>query len=166
MVKRATEVCNYFPTPLPCGTWTTPLELAHNIKPDLRVLFKPFSVAAVCRERHGDIQLGKFEPQSVPMIAVGCCANSNSIQFYNPANGTFVSSVDFKIQHNVTSGAYFGLKYQPGVFIYRLDESTMISPRNFPLIQLCMSIHILLRLLQLLLVFHAMKTKCLYSLLP
>jgi len=59
-VKRATEVCNYFPTPLPCGTWTTPLELAHNIKPDLRVLFKPFSVAAVCRERHGDIQLGKF----------------------------------------------------------------------------------------------------------
>jgi len=100
------------------------------------------------------------------MIAVGCCANSNSIQFYNPANGTFVSSVDFKIQHNVTSGAYFGLRYQPGVFIYRLDESTMISPRNFPLIQLCMSIHILLRLLQLLLVFHAMKTKCLYSLLP
>jgi hypothetical protein len=132
-VKRATEVCNYFPTPLPCGTWTTPLELAHNIKPDLRVLFKPFSVAAVRRERHGDIQLGKFEPQSVPMIAVGCCANSNSIQFYNPANGTFVSSVDFKIQHNVTSGAYFGLKYQPGVFIYRLDESTMIFTPKFPI---------------------------------
>jgi hypothetical protein len=80
-VKRATEVCNYFPTRLSCGTWTTPLELAHGQKPDLHVLFKPFSVAAVRRERHGDSKVGKFDPQSVPMIAIGRCPNSNSIQF-------------------------------------------------------------------------------------
>lgn len=132
-VKRATEVCNYFPTHLPSVTWTTPLELAHGIKPDLRVLFKPFSVAAVCRERHGDTQVGKFESQTVPMIAIGRCPTSNSVQFYNPANGTFVSSVDYKFQHNVTNGAYFGLKYQPGMFIYRLDESTTIFTSKFPI---------------------------------
>jgi hypothetical protein len=39
-VKRAAEVCNYFPLKLEDGTWTTPLELAHHTKPDLRVLFK------------------------------------------------------------------------------------------------------------------------------
>jgi hypothetical protein len=39
-VKREAEVCNYFPFKLEDDTWTTPLELAHHTKPDLRVLFK------------------------------------------------------------------------------------------------------------------------------
>jgi hypothetical protein len=132
-VKRAAEVCNYFPMKLETGNWTTPFELAHRTKPDLRVLFKLFSVAAVRRERHGNLQLGKFEAQSIPMIAVGRCPHSNGLQFYNPANGTFVSSIDYKFQHNVTSGAHFGLQYQPGTFIYRLDESTSIFSPKFAL---------------------------------
>jgi hypothetical protein len=57
-VKRAAEVCNYFPIILECGTWTTPFELAHSAKLDLHVLSKLFSVAAVCRERYGDLKLG------------------------------------------------------------------------------------------------------------
>ncbi len=57
-----------------------------------------FGVAAVRRECQGDHTLGKFEPQSIPMIAVGRCPNSNGIQFYNPSNGTFVSSIDYKFQ--------------------------------------------------------------------
>jgi hypothetical protein len=130
-VKRAAETCNYFPIKLDCGTWTTPLELAHGIKPDLRVLFKLFGVAAVHRERQGDKSLEKFDSQSVPMIAVGRCPNSNGIQFYNPSNGTFVSSIDYKFQPNVTSGAFFGLRYQYGTFIYRLDETTSIHAPKF-----------------------------------
>jgi len=130
-VKRAAEICNYFPTKLDDGSWSTPLELAHNVKPDLRVLFKMFGVAAVRWERNGDHSLRKFESQSIPMIAVGKCQNSNAIQFYNPSNGTFVSSVDYKFQNNVTSGAFFGLKYQSGVFIYCLDESTNIFAPKF-----------------------------------
>jgi hypothetical protein len=132
-VRRASEVCNYFPTKLPCGTWSTPLELAHNIKPDLRLLFKPFSVAAVRRERQEDKHLKKFEPQSTSMILLGRCPNSSGLQFYNPRNGTFVSSIDYKIQPNVTCGAHFGYKYQPGLFIYRLDESTSIFAPKFAL---------------------------------
>jgi hypothetical protein len=46
-VKRAAKVCNYFPLKLEDGTWTTPLQLAHNTKPDLCVLFRLFSLAAV-----------------------------------------------------------------------------------------------------------------------
>jgi len=106
---KAAEICNYFPTKLDGGSWTTPLELAHGVKPDLRVLFKLFGVAAVRREHQGDTTLGKVQPQSIPMIAVGRCPNSNGIQFFNPSNGTFVSSIDYKFQHNVTSGAFFGL---------------------------------------------------------
>jgi hypothetical protein len=132
-VKRAAEICNYFPIKVDNGEWTTPFMLAHKVKPDLRVLFKLFSVAAVRRERHGDVSLGKFESQSIPMIAVGRCSNSNGIQFYNPANGKFVSSIDYKFQLNVTSGAYFGLKYQPGVFIYRIDESSSVFSPTYAL---------------------------------
>jgi len=90
-VKRAVEVGNYSPMKLEDGSWTTPLELAHKVKPDLRVLFKMFGLAAVSHEHAGDNHLGKFEAQSVPMIAVGRCSNSNGLLFYNPAKGTFVS---------------------------------------------------------------------------
>lgn len=60
-VKRAAEICNYFPVKLDDSTWITPLELAHMVKPDLRLLFKVF----------GHSSLGKFDAQSLPMIAVG-----------------------------------------------------------------------------------------------
>ena len=70
-VKRAAEICNYFPVKLDDGTWITPLELAHKVKPDLRLLFKVFGLAAVCRDHIGDSRLGKFDAQSLPMIAVG-----------------------------------------------------------------------------------------------
>jgi hypothetical protein len=133
VVHQVAEVCNYFPTKLPCGSWSTPLELAHNIKPDLRALFKPFTVAAVRRERQGDSQINKFESQSTSMILLGHCPNSTGLQFYNPRNGTFVTSIDYKILPNVTSGAHFGYKYQPGLFIYRLDESTSVFAPQFPL---------------------------------
>jgi hypothetical protein len=92
----AVEVCNYFPLKLDSGNWTTPFELAHRVNPDFCVLFKLFSVATVCHECHGDLHLGKFEAQSLPMIAVGRCPNSNGIQFYNLANGTFVSSINYQ----------------------------------------------------------------------
>jgi len=46
-VKRAAEVSNYFPYKLENGTYTTPFELVHQRKPDLRVLFKLFGLAAV-----------------------------------------------------------------------------------------------------------------------
>jgi len=36
-VKCAAETCNYFPLKLEGDSWSTPLELAHKIKPDLCV---------------------------------------------------------------------------------------------------------------------------------
>jgi len=52
--------------------------------------------------------LNKFESQSIPMTAIGRCPNSDGLQFYNPANGTLVSSFDYKLQQHVTRGAKFG----------------------------------------------------------
>ncbi len=132
-VKRAAEVCNYFPIRLEDGTYSTPFELAHKCKPDLRVLFKLFSLAAVRCEHVGDSKLNKFEPQSIPIIAVGHCPSSNGLQFYNPATGTLISSIDYKLQSNVTSGSKFGYQYQPGTFFYRLDESTTVFAPTFAL---------------------------------
>jgi hypothetical protein len=70
-ILQAVEVCNYLPYKLEDDSYTTPFELAHFQKPDLRVLFKPFALAAVCRERIGDNTLNKVEAQCLPMIAVG-----------------------------------------------------------------------------------------------
>jgi len=53
-VKRAAKVCNYFSIKVENDTWTTHFELAHGIKPDLRALFKLFSVAALQQEHQGD----------------------------------------------------------------------------------------------------------------
>jgi hypothetical protein len=44
------------------------------------------------------------------MIAVGRCQNSNGLLFFNPANNTFVSLIDYVLQPNVTSGVRFGYK--------------------------------------------------------
>jgi hypothetical protein len=52
-VRRAAEVCNYFPYKLEDGNYTTPFELVYKQKPDLRVLFRMFGLAAVRRERIG-----------------------------------------------------------------------------------------------------------------
>jgi hypothetical protein len=40
--------------------------------------------------------------------------------FFNPANGTFISSIDYKFQHHVTSGSYFGIKIilHPQAFLH------------------------------------------------
>jgi len=88
---------------------------------------------AVRRERHGDDTLEKFDSQSIPMIAIGRCPTSNGLLFYNPANSTFVSSIDYTFQPHVTSGSRFGYKYQPGTFIYRLEESNSIFAPKFRL---------------------------------
>jgi len=132
-VRRAAEVCNYFPLTQDDGSLITPFELAHHTKPDLRNLFKPFTLAAVRRERNGDERLQKFDPQSIPMIVLGRCPTSNGLQFYNPVNGTFISSIDYVLQNHVTSGSRFGLQYQPGTFIYRLDETNSIFAPKFKL---------------------------------
>jgi hypothetical protein len=132
-IRRAAEVCNYFPYRLEDGSFTTPFELVHKVKPDLRVLFPMFGLAAVRRERVGDSHLNKFDSQSIYMISVGRCQQSNGLQFYNPSNCTFVSSIDYKFQMHSTSGVHFGYKYQPGTFVYRLDESTTIFKPQFQL---------------------------------
>jgi hypothetical protein len=67
------------------------------------------------------------------MIILGKCPNSDSLQFFNPVNGTILSSIDYKFQPNVTSRTWFGYKYQAGMCIYRLDETTNMHAPTFPL---------------------------------
>jgi hypothetical protein len=108
-VERAAEVCNYFPYKLEDGSYTTPFELVHATKPDLQNLFKLFALVAVQRERVNSENIGKFDGQSLPMITIGKCPNSNGLLFYNPVNQTFVSSIDYQFQHHVTSSTCFNL---------------------------------------------------------
>jgi hypothetical protein len=97
------------------------------------VFFSNSCLAAIYCESISDNKLAILEAQSLPMIAIGRCPNSNGLQFYNLANEIFVSSINHKFQPHVTSGARFGYHYQPGTFIYRLDESTSIFAPKFAL---------------------------------
>jgi hypothetical protein len=65
-VRRAAEICNYFPLCLEDGTVSTPFELVQRVQPDLRNLFRLFSLAAVRRERINNDSVGKFDSQSFP----------------------------------------------------------------------------------------------------
>jgi len=67
------------------------------------------------------------------MIAIRRCPNSTRLKFYILANGTFVSSINYKFQLHTTSGAHFGSKYQAGTFVYRLDETTSVFAPKFAL---------------------------------
>jgi len=80
-IRCTAEVCNYFPYKLEDGSFPTPFQLVHKVKPDLRVLFPMFGLAAVRRDQIGDSTLSKFEAQSVFMIAIGRCQQSNGLQF-------------------------------------------------------------------------------------
>jgi hypothetical protein len=53
--------------------------------------------------------------------------------FYNPKNGMIVSSINYKFQSNITSEAFFGFKYQPGIIIYCLDKTNSIFAPFFSL---------------------------------
>jgi hypothetical protein len=64
---------------------------------------------------------------------LGRCPNSDGLQFFNPENGSIVTSIDYIFQSNVTSKARFGYKYQSGMFLYRLDETNTIYAPKFPL---------------------------------
>ncbi len=67
------------------------------------------------------------------MITLEKCPNSDGLQLFNPVNGTILSSIDYKFQPNVTSRTRFGYKYQAGMCIYCLDETTNMHAPTFPL---------------------------------
>jgi hypothetical protein len=114
-VCRAAEVYNYFPFQLEDGSTTTPFELAHKTKPDLRVLFKPFTLAAVRRERLGDDILPKFESQSVPMITLGRCPNLMVYNFTTPLLVVLFHRliIPSNIMYQVGQGLAFGINRGP-----------------------------------------------------
>ena len=91
-VRRAAEVCNYFPFKLEDGEFSTLFQLAHHEKPDLRLLFKPFCLAAVRCELSGDDRLNKFDSQCIPMITLCRCPYSNGLPFFNPHNRLYLST--------------------------------------------------------------------------
>lgn len=67
------------------------------------------------------------------MITLEKCPNSDGLQLFNPVNGTILSSIDYKFQPNVMRGTWFGYKYQAGMCIYCLDETTNMHTPTFPL---------------------------------
>jgi hypothetical protein len=110
-----------------------------------------FGLAAVRRERIGDSKLGKFDSQSVPMIAVGRCSTSNGLLFYNPVNSTFVSSVDYKFHPIRLVGHTSVINTNRVPFSTVLMRLIPFFHRNLLLTQRCIYIHthhpLLLRLL-------------------
>jgi hypothetical protein len=73
-IKCTAEVCNYFPFKMEDGSYSTPFELVHHTN----LIFKFSSTFCFCcrSSRKSHDNLGKFALQSLPMITIGKCPNS------------------------------------------------------------------------------------------
>ena len=96
---------------------TTPHELVHGEKVDLRNLLPMFSVAYIKQERNKAEVGGKWKTQTLKCITVGKCPRSDSILFYHPPSKQLLSCANgYKYDTFSPAGPQFNEQYD-GKFI-------------------------------------------------
>ena len=124
-LKRAIEVSNISPIKLH-GKITTPFEAVHDEKVDLRQLFPIFSTAYIKQESQHGSHKNKWSSQSLKVICVGSCPNSDELLFYHPKTKTVLSCADnYRFDMYLPSGPQFGETYDG-----RLRITTKSSLQN------------------------------------
>ena len=125
-LKRATEVCNYFPI-VHKNKITTPFELIHQEKPDFRTLFPMFSTAYVRKIIQQGGKQTKFTSQTIKYIAVGRANNADALTFYDPRTKDIITSSDFRLDPTKPSGVEFSFKPEHPVQFYRHNPNSTIN---------------------------------------
>ena len=121
-IRRAVEVCNFLPVTAN-GVLTTPHELTHGTKPDLRNLFPLFSIAYIHRTRDGDTDRTRFAAQALRCIVIGSDPRSDGLLFYHPPTKQYMSSSDYALDTTRPSGPAFSLLYDGGIFVGLYDKT-------------------------------------------
>jgi deoxyuridine 5'-triphosphate nucleotidohydrolase len=134
-IKRAVEVSNYLPVTLK-GQPTTPFELVHHQKPDLRALIPLFSTAYIDHPRTGTTNTATFSSQSLRVILIGRSSTCTSLEFYHPPTKQIISSSVYRLDPTLASGPLFNLHYDGGLFFNTYyNEADSHRPPEFTLNQ-------------------------------
>ena len=142
-VKRAIEVSNYLPVTLN-GITTTPFELVHHHKPDIRSLIPLFSVAYIDHPTSGTTATPTFTSQSLRVILIGRSSKTTSLEFYHPPTKQILTSSVYRLDPTLASGPVFNLHYDGGLFfntyhneaessqapIFQLNQTVYFEPQH------------------------------------
>ena len=113
---------------------TTPHELDHGKKSDLRVLLPLFSVLYLKRlTKSKGHCLASADTRSICAILLGCAPQSNCYYFYHSTTKRNVYLDDFKLDETCFAGPTFNLNYNEGIYLNSCDNlNNNLSPPEFP----------------------------------
>ena len=123
-IKRAAEIMNILPTKHENGIVSTPFEYVHKQKVDYRQLFPMFKKAYVKTETAQDgSHKDSYTTQTIKVICVGTCPDSDSLLFYHPTTKRVISAADaYKFDPTLPSGPQFNLKYDSDFYLTRKSQ--------------------------------------------
>jgi hypothetical protein len=140
---QSVQVINYIPCTVE-GISTTLHELVYSIKPDLRILFRVFSVGFFRHLKDGDHHCSSIsESKSMQGITLGRCHKSDGMIFYCPHTKRLYTSSNYKLDEGRNTPNTFNLRYDGGIFVGLYNRSSPTSscepfpegtPVTFPLI--------------------------------
>ena len=128
-IKRACEISNYIPI-IAKGQHTTPFEIVHHQKPDLRTLFPMFSVAYIDKDEDSTTQRGNFSSLTLRVICIGRLSKANCLEFYHPPSKQILTRAVYHLDPILASGPIFNLRYDGRLFFntYHNDSDTHQKP--------------------------------------
>jgi hypothetical protein len=130
-LRHAAQVMNYCPGHR-SGSLTSPFELAHGCKPDLRVLFRLFSIGFFRHCVDSNRARTQFEAQTLTGIAIGRSADSNAMEFFHPITNAIYTSADYRLDSGQTTAATFPQLRYDGGLVLGLYISPSSTSEPFP----------------------------------
>ena len=110
-LKRAIEISNISPTKIDQKI-TTPFEEVFHQKVDYRQLFPMFCTSYIKQTTDRGRHKNKWRSQSLKVICVGTCPDSDGLLFYHPDTKTTISCADnYKFDTYLPAGPQFGEAY-------------------------------------------------------
>ena len=82
-IKRACQISNYLPVNVK-GQITSPHELVHHQKPDMRCNFPLIPIAYVNKDLDSTTKRGNFSSLTLRVICIGKSSKANCLEFYHP----------------------------------------------------------------------------------
>ena len=121
-VKRAVEISNISPIKIN-NKVTTPFEQVHQKKVDYRQLFPMFSTSYIKQTTSKGRHKNKWKSQSLKVICIGSCPDSDGLLFYHPDTKSIISCADnYKFDTYLPAGPQFGESFD-GRFTFTSKSS-------------------------------------------
>ena len=132
-VRHAAMMLNQVPGQLGL-TITTPFELVHNSKPDLKKWFEILSIGYFNHDTDNANSRSKMQAHTLDGIAVGRDDNTNYIIFYNPITSSYYRPPAFRLDESILPITNFpnSLRFYGGLTCGLIRNKTYPIHEPFP----------------------------------